>query len=71
MTRLLDDRNTRMSARIAELCAKKPSQSYFFAVGAMHYAGDTGIIGQLTRKGFKITRLGPGDAASMVKKPAA
>jgi uncharacterized protein YbaP (TraB family) len=71
VARLLDDRNTRMAARIAELCAKKPARSYFFAVGAMHYAGDTGIISQLTKKGFKVTRLGPNDASSIAKKPAA
>jgi uncharacterized protein YbaP (TraB family) len=71
MTRLVDERNTKMSARIADLCAKKPPRSYFFAVGALHYAGDTGIISQLTRKGFKITRLGPADAATVTRKRAA
>ena len=69
--RVVDDRNNTMSAKIAELCSKKPARSYFFAVGALHYAGQTGIITQLTKKGFKITRLGPNDAASIVRKPAA
>jgi uncharacterized protein YbaP (TraB family) len=69
--RVVDDRNNTMSAKIAELCSKKPARSYFFAVGALHYAGQTGIISQLTKKGFKITRLGPNDAASIVRKPAA
>jgi uncharacterized protein YbaP (TraB family) len=71
MTRLLHQRNTNMAARIAELCARKPARSYFFAVGAMHYAGDTGIISQLTKKGLKITRLSANDASSIVKKRAA
>jgi uncharacterized protein YbaP (TraB family) len=71
LARLVDDRNLRMAERIAVLCQKKPGRSYFFAVGAMHYAGDTGIINQLTKRGFKITRLGPNDAASIVRKPAA
>jgi len=71
ITRVVDDRNTKMAEKIAELCAKKPAKSHFFAVGALHYAGDTGIVSQLTRKGFKVTRLGPNDATSIVRKPAA
>lgn len=71
VARVVDERNTKMTAKIAELCAKKPSRSYFFAVGALHYAGDSGIISQLAKKGFKVTRLGPNDAASIVRKRAA
>ena len=71
VARVIDDRNVSLSGRIAALCAKRPAKSYFFAVGALHYAGDTGILTQLTKKGFKITRLGPADAASIVRKPAA
>ena len=63
VARLIDNRNLTMAERIAALCAKKPARSYFFAVGALHYAGDTGILSQLARKGFKITRLGPSDVA--------
>src|SRR5207237_6266267 len=37
--RVIDNRNGRMADRIAALCAKKPARSYFFAVGALHYAG--------------------------------
>jgi len=70
IARIVDDRNTKMSAKIAELFARKPAQSYFFAVGSLHYAGETGIINQLRKKGLKITRLGPNDAAS-IRKPAA
>jgi len=71
VARVVDDRNAKMSAKIAELCAKKPARSYFFAVGALHYAGDTGLVNQLTKKGFKVTRLGPNDAGSIARKPAA
>ena len=39
----------------------------FFAVGAAHYSGDIGLIAQLSKKGFKITRLSPADAASITK----
>jgi uncharacterized protein len=69
--RVIDDRNRKMAEKIAQLCAKKPAKSYFFAVGALHYAGDTGIVSLLAKKGYKITRLGPNDAASIVRKPAA
>jgi uncharacterized protein YbaP (TraB family) len=71
IARIIDDRNLKMTAKIAELCAKQPVKSYFFAVGALHYAGETGILNQLAKKGFKVTRLGPEDAASIVRKPAA
>ena len=69
VARLIDNRNLKMADRIAALYAKKPARSYFFAVGALHYAGDTGIITQLTKKGFKITRLGPADVPSIVPSP--
>jgi uncharacterized protein len=71
IAKVVDERNTKMTAKIAELCAKKPAKSYFFAIGALHYAGDTGIVSQLTKKGYKITRLGPNDAATVVRRPAA
>src|SRR5262245_32450101 len=71
MERVLNDRNAKMAEKIAQLCARKPAKSYFFAVGALHYAGDSGIVSLLTKKGYKITRLGPNDAASIVRKPAA
>jgi len=69
--RVINDRNTKMAEKIAQLCAKKPPKSHFFAIGALHYACDTGIVSLLTKKGYKITRLGPNDAGSIVRKPAA
>jgi uncharacterized protein len=71
VARVIDERNTKMADKIAELCARRPAHSHFFAVGALHYAGETGIVSQLTKKGFKVTRLEPKDAASIVRKPAA
>jgi uncharacterized protein YbaP (TraB family) len=70
-TRLLDDRNIKMADRIAARCRENKTRSYFFALGAAHYAGETGIVNQLTKKGFKVTRLKAADAASIVRKPAA
>lgn len=69
--RVVDERNNKMVEKIADLVAKKPARSYFFAVGALHYAGDTGILRQLEKKGFRLTRLNAGDAATVVRKPAA
>ena len=69
--KLIDDRNTKMADRMAAHINEKKNRSYFFAVGAAHYAGTTGIISQLTKKGFKVTRLTPADAASIARKPAA
>jgi uncharacterized protein YbaP (TraB family) len=71
LARVVDERNLKMAAKIAELSAKRPAKSYFFAVGALHYPGETGILNQLQKKGFKVTRLGPKDAPSVVRKPAA
>ena len=68
MTRLLDERNLKMADRIAAGLAEKPPKSYFFAVGAGHYGGETGILAQLAKKGFKVTRV---TAAAGVKPAAA
>ncbi len=70
MKLLIDDRNVKMANRIADLCNEKPAKSRFFAIGALHYAGETGILAQLTKKGLKMTRLTGADAAA-VRKPAA
>jgi len=70
-TRLLDDRNVKMADRIAARIKDNKTRSYFFAVGAAHYAGDAGIVNQLTKKGFKVTRLKPADAGAIVRKRAA
>jgi len=69
-TRLLDDRNVNMADRIAAHLSENPTKSYFFAVGAGHYPGDAGVLSLLGRKGLRVTRLGPSDAATLVK-PAA
>jgi uncharacterized protein len=70
-SRLIDERNIKMADRIAARCRENKTRSYFFAVGAAHYAGETGIIAQLAKQGFKVTRLTNADAASIVRKPAA
>jgi uncharacterized protein YbaP (TraB family) len=69
--RLIDDRNVKMADRIAARCRDNKTRSYFFAVGAAHYSGETGILAQLAKKGFKVTRLTNADAGSIARKPAA
>jgi uncharacterized protein len=55
MTRLLDDRNTAMTAKIEHFL--QTPKSYFIAVGAGHLVGDKGILSQLRRKNFGVEQL--------------
>jgi uncharacterized protein len=53
----LDKRNIVMADRIVSRRAEQPSRVCFFAVGAAHYAGDSGIISLLRRKGLTVRRM--------------
>jgi uncharacterized protein len=55
MTKLFDDRNTAMTAKIARFL--QTPKSYFVAVGAGHLIGDQGIPSQLRRKNFRVEQL--------------
>jgi uncharacterized protein YbaP (TraB family) len=55
MTKLFDDRNTAMTARIERVL--RTPESYFVAVGAGHLVGDNGILSQLQRKNFSVEQL--------------
>ena len=55
MTKLLDDRNTAMAAKIEQFL--QTQESYFVAVGAGHLVGDQGILSQLRRKNFTVEQL--------------
>ena len=55
--RLLIERNLRMADRIEKLLKKSPQRSYFFAVGAAHYSGDSGLQRLLQKKGYNVTRV--------------
>jgi hypothetical protein len=55
MTKLFDDRNTAMTAKIAGFL--QTPKSYFVAVGAGHLVGDQGIPSQLRREGFRVEQL--------------
>jgi len=56
--RAVDDRNRLMVDRLLAKRAERPEKTCFFAVGALHYAGETGIIGLLRKKGLTVTRVG-------------
>jgi uncharacterized protein len=55
MTKLLDDRNTAMTAKIEHLL--ETPKSYFVAVGAGHLVGEQGILSQLQDKNFTVEQL--------------
>jgi uncharacterized protein len=55
MTKLLDDRNTAMTAKIERFL--QTPKSYFVAVGAGHLVGEQGILSQLQHKSFRVEQL--------------
>lgn len=55
MTKLIDDRNTAMTAQIEGFL--QTPKCYFVAVGAAHLVGDNGILSQLQRKNFTVEQL--------------
>jgi len=57
LKRLLDDRNHAMAKGIDEHLTKSPDKSYFFAVGALHMAGKTGLVELLEAKGYTVERV--------------
>jgi uncharacterized protein YbaP (TraB family) len=55
MTKLLDERNIAMTAKIEHFL--QTPKSYFVAVGAGHLVGDKGILSLLRRKNFRVEQL--------------
>jgi len=55
MTKLFDERNTAMTAKIERFL--QTTRSYFVAVGAGHLVGEQGILSQLRRKNFTVEQL--------------
>jgi uncharacterized protein len=53
----LDQRNAIMAERIERIRREQPKAVLFFAVGAAHYAGPTGIVARLERGGAKVVRV--------------
>lgn len=57
MDRLLYQRNDLMAGRITKRLREHPDTSYLFAVGAAHLQGDRGLIADLKKAGFQLTRV--------------
>jgi len=57
MKKILHDRNIIMADRIHAKLKKNPDRSYFFAVGAGHYWGETGVQNLLINKGLNVSRI--------------
>lgn len=55
-TKLIDERNAIMAARIIE---KSKTKNLFVAVGASHLAGKSGLISQLKKAGYQLTVVSP------------
>jgi len=55
---LLTDRNERMAERIDAMLREHPDRSFFFAVGAAHFAGEKGLVTLLEADGHAIERIG-------------
>ena len=55
--KVLYQRNYLMADRIEALLKENPNRSNFFAVGAGHYWGETGVQNLLAGKGFEIKRV--------------
>jgi len=56
--RILSDRDLIMADYIKATLEKSPEGIHFFAAGAAHYCGKTGVRWHLEQKGYKITRIG-------------
>jgi len=54
MQRLLTERNVRMAGRMAE---RLQAGGAFFAIGALHLEGDRGVLAELERRGWRVTRV--------------
>lgn len=57
LDKVLYQRNYLMADRIEALLKENPNRSHFFAVGAGHYWGETGLQNLLSEKGFQIKRV--------------
>jgi uncharacterized protein YbaP (TraB family) len=67
---LLDDRNVHMVDRILEEITEHPERSCFFAVGAAHMTGNTGLVTLLRRKGYRVDRLSADGKPTADEPPA-
>lgn len=67
---LVNKRNRTMVERIQQKLKESPDKTFFFAVGAMHYPGEQGVLKLLENAGLKLDRLTAEDAGSLVPEAA-
>lgn len=67
----VDDRNVRMTERIVEKLLKEPGRVHFFAIGALHYPMEMGILALLDERGYEVTRVTADDAMRLEERLAA
>ena len=65
---LLTDRNRTLVQRISKTLLKEPSQSHFFAVGAMHAIGTESLPKLLEQNGFTVERVESTNPAAKPKR---
>jgi len=53
---LIYGRNRTMSETIRKKLAERPGVTHFFAIGALHYPGDRGIVSLLRESGLRVSR---------------
>lgn len=56
-TAMYDNRNIHMAEEVEKWLNQKGKHTMFVVVGAAHYIGETGVIAQLTNKGYKVTQI--------------
>lgn len=54
LKKLMDDRNIKMTETILSLVKQNPQQKFFFAIGAGHFWGESGINTLLAQHGYSI-----------------
>lgn len=57
MKKILHNRNYLLTDRIAAKLKNDPTSTYFFAIGAGHFGGETGIQKLLREKGIEVVRV--------------
>ncbi len=67
---LITERDERMARRMAERMKAQPGKCFYFAVGAAHLSGETGVLHHLARSGIQTKRLSAADAGKLPPRAA-
>lgn len=57
LSKLMDERNKKMTETILSLVKQNPDQTFFFAIGAGHFWGANGINSLLKKQGYSIETI--------------